>query len=62
MIHPVHRSLNKLLTILGVDRKLFSLWPRSAPRTFNFFGSLLCGIAMFGVLYGAARLATTHDP
>lgn len=61
-IHPVHRSLNKPLTILGVERKLFFFAAALGAATFNFFGSLLGSLAMFGVLYAAARLATAHDP
>lgn len=60
--HPIHRSLNKPLTILGVERKLFFLVAVIGAATFNFFGSLIGGLAMFGVLYAAARLVTTHDP
>jgi len=61
-IHPIHRSLNKPLTILGVERKLFFFAAALGAATFNFFGSLLGGVAMFAVLYAAARLATAHDP
>jgi type IV secretory pathway TrbD component len=61
-IHPIHRSLNKPLTILGVERKFFFFAAAVGAATFNFFGSLLGGLAMFAVLYTAARLATAHDP
>ncbi len=60
--NPVHRSLNKPLTILGVERKLFFFVAVLGAATFNFFGSLLGGVVMFAVLYAAARLATTRDP
>jgi type IV secretory pathway TrbD component len=62
IIHPIHRSLNKPLTILGVERKLFFFAGALGAATFNFFGSLLGGLAMFAVLYMAARLATAQDP
>ena len=60
--HPIRRSLNKPLTILGVERKLFFLAMLIGAGTFNFFGSLLGGILMFAVLFLSARLATATDP
>ena len=39
--HSIHRSLNKPLTILGAERKLFFLSAAMGAATFNFFGSLL---------------------
>ena len=61
-MRPVYRTLNKPLTILGADRKLFFLAAIMGAATFNFFGSLLGGLLMFGALYVAARLATARDP
>jgi len=61
-INPIHRSLNKPLTILGVERKLFFAATVIGAATFNYFGSLLGGIAMFLVLFLVARLATAKDP
>ncbi len=60
--NPIHRSLNRPLAILGVERKLFFLAMLIGAATFNFFGSLLRGILMFVVLYLALRLATAKDP
>lgn len=60
--NPIHRSLNKPLTILGVERKLFFLAALIGAGTFNFFGSLLGGLLMFAVLFVGARLATGKDP
>ena len=60
--NPIHRSLNRPLTILGVERKLFFSAMVMGAATFNFFGSLLGGILMFVVLFVAARLATAKDP
>lgn len=60
--NPIHRSLNRPLTILGVERKLFFSAMVMGAATFNFFGSLLGGILMFVVLFMAARMATTRDP
>lgn len=61
-LNPVYKSLNKPLTILGAERKLFFLAAVMGAATFNFFGSLLGGLLMFVVLFLAARLATAKDP
>jgi type IV secretory pathway TrbD component len=60
--HSIHRSLNKPLTILGAERKLFFLSAAIGAATFNFFGSLLGGLLMFLVLYLLARWTTGEDP
>jgi type IV secretory pathway TrbD component len=62
--HPrrVYRSLNKLLTIWGVERRLFFLALVVGAATFNFFGSLAGGIVMFLALYVWARWMTWSDP
>ena len=60
--NPIHRSLNRPLTILGVERKLFFLSALVGAGVFNFFGSLLGGLLMFAVLFFLARLATAKDP
>jgi len=61
-VKPIHRSLHKPLTILGVERKLFFLAMLIGAGTFNFFGSLLGGLLMFVVLFLLARWATATDP
>ena len=58
----MYRALNRPLTILGVERRLFFVALVIAGATFNLFGSLLASIVMFLALYGAARVATTRDP
>jgi type IV secretory pathway TrbD component len=58
----VYRSLNKPLTILGAERKLFFLAMVVGAATFNFFGSLLGGVMMSSALYLLARWATATDP
>ena len=59
--HPVYRALNKPLTIWGVERRLFFLALVIGGTTFNYFGSLLSGMAMFCGLYAAARWVTAND-
>jgi len=59
---PIYRSLNKPLTILGVERKLFFLAMLVGAGVFNFFGSLLGALLMFAALFLLARWATATDP
>lgn len=60
--HPVYKSINKPLTIWGVERRLFFLALIMGGATFNLFGSLLSGLAMFVALYLPARWTTRTDP
>ena len=60
--HHVYDAMNKPLTVLGVERRLFFLAASLGAGTFNFFGSSVGGIAMFVVLFLAARVATRRDP
>jgi len=60
-VHPVYRSLNKTLTILGVERRLFFLTLVIGAAAFNFFGSLSTGLFMFSALYAGARWAAATD-
>ena len=60
--HPVYQSLNKPLTILGAERRLFFVAVAMGAATFNLFGSFAGGLAMFVVLYFAALWATSTDP
>jgi type IV secretory pathway TrbD component len=60
--HQVYKSINKPLTIWGVERRLFFLALILGGATFNLFGSLLSGLAMFAALYFLARWATVTDP
>ncbi len=60
--HPVYRSLNRPLTILGVERRLFFLALVMGGATFNFFSSLLTGLLMFAALFVFGRWATLADP
>jgi type IV secretory pathway TrbD component len=59
--HPVYRSMNKPLTIWGAERRLFLLALVMGAALFNFFGSLLGGLCLFGALYVAARWITATD-
>jgi type IV secretory pathway TrbD component len=59
--HTVYQSLNKPLTILGAERRLFLGAVVTGTATFNFFGSFAGGLLMFAVLWGAAVWATATD-
>src|SRR5436309_12090819 len=61
-VHPVHKAINKSLTILGAERRLFFMACVLGAATFNLFGSLMSGLLMFAALYWFARWATGADP
>ena len=60
--HRAYTSINRPLTIWGADRRFFFLALIIGAGAFNFFGSLLLGLVMFGTLYGLARWAMALDP
>jgi type IV secretory pathway TrbD component len=60
--HRAYKSMNKLMTIWGAERRLFFLALIVGAATFNFFGSLASGLGMFAALYSFARWATATDP
>lgn len=62
VFHRVSKSINKPLTIWGVERRLFFLAVITGAATFNFFASLFSGLVMFASLYAFARWATATDP
>ena len=62
LTHRVYRSLNRPLTIWGVERRFFFLALAIGSATFNFFGSLLAGLVMFIALYSFGRWVTVTDP
>jgi len=60
--HPVFSSLNRPLTILGAERKLFFFALMMGAAVFNLLKTLFGGILMFLLLYTVARWATKNDP
>jgi type IV secretory pathway TrbD component len=58
----VYKALNKPLTILGAERRLFFVSLIMGAATFNLFGSLLGGLLIFGSLFLMAQWATRTDP
>ena len=61
-INVTHKAINKPLTILGAERKLFFVALIMGAATFNLFGSLLGGLLIFGSLFLMAQWATRTDP
>ena len=60
--NPVFRTLNRPLTIMGAERKLFFLALMTGAGVFNLLKTLFGGILMFLLLYFLARWATKTDP
>ena len=58
----VYKSLNRPLTILGVERKLFFCAAVIGAATFNLMGSFLGGILVFAALFVLGQSATKSDP
>jgi type IV secretory pathway TrbD component len=61
-INSTHKAINKPLTILGAERKLFFVALIMGAAAFNLFGSLLGGLLLFGSLFLMAQWATRTDP
>lgn len=60
-INPVFKSMNRPLTILGAERRLFFSALVSGAGVFTLMHSLLGGIGLFIVSFLAARRATQYD-
>lgn len=56
------RSLNRPLTILSVERRLFFFALLMGAGVFNLMKTLFGGILMFLLLYFIGRWATRTDP
>ena len=61
-INRVFRSMNRPLTILGAERRLFFLALVTGVGLFNFFGSLFAGFVAFIALWLLAAWSTRSDP
>jgi len=61
-INRVFRSMNRPLTILGAERRLFFLALMTGVGLFNFFGSLFAGLIAFIALWLLAAWSTRSDP
>src|SRR6185312_14864449 len=61
-INRVFRSMNRPLTILGAERRLFFLALMTGVGLFNFFGNLFAGLIAFLALWLLAAWSTRTDP
>lgn len=59
---PCYRSLNKPLTIMGVERRLLFWACMAAGLALNLVGSLVAALMVFITMLVFARWATERDP
>ncbi len=59
--NKVHKAMNRPLTILGAERRLFFVALIAGGAVFSLMHSLLGGILLFVVGVVIARIATKHD-
>lgn len=60
--NPVYKTLNKPLTIMGVERTLFATALFTGGGFQVLFSSFLGAIVIFAILLLLARIATRRDP
>ena len=60
-VNPVYKAMNRPLTVLGAERRLFFVALISGGSIFSLFHSLFGGIGLFVVGTIVARIATKHD-
>ena len=60
-VNPVFKAMNRPLTVLGAERRLFFVALVSGGTIFSLLHSLLGGIGLFIVGVIIARIATKHD-
>ncbi len=60
-VNPVCKAMNRPLTVLGAERRLFFVALISGGAIFSLLHSLLGGIALFVVGVVIARRATRYD-
>ena len=60
-VSPVFKAMNRPLTVLGAERRLFFVALISGGSIFSLFHSLFGGIGLFIVGTIVTRIATRHD-
>ncbi len=60
-LSPVFKAMNRPLTVLGAERRLFFVALISGGAIFSLLHSLLGGMALFIAGVMIARIATKHD-
>ena len=58
---PVFKTMNRPLTVLGAERRLFFVALVSGGAIFSLLHSLLGGVGLFAAGVALARIATRHD-
>jgi type IV secretory pathway TrbD component len=59
--NKVYKAMNRPLTVLGAERRLFFVALITGGSVFSLLHSLLGGIGLFIVCVIIARIATKHD-
>lgn len=59
--NKVHKAMNRPLTVLGAERRLFFVALIAGGAVFSLMHSLVGGIVLFIVGVFIARIATKHD-
>lgn len=60
-VSPVYRAMNRPLTILGVERRLFFMALVAGGSVFSLLHSLAGGMVLFLAGLGLGRIATGKD-
>src|SRR5260370_34250688 len=60
-VNPVFKAMNRPLTVLGAERRLFFVALVSGGAIFSLLHSLVGGIGLFIAGVIIARIATKHD-
>ena len=60
--NPVYKTINKPLTIMGIERTLFATALFTGAGFQVLFSSFLGAIVIFAILLSLARMATRRDP
>jgi type IV secretory pathway VirB3-like protein len=60
--NPVYKTINKPLTIMGVERTLFATALFTGGGFQVLFSSFVGAIVIFAILLYLARMATRRDP
>ena len=60
-VNPVFKAMNRPLTVLGAERRLFFVALISGGSIFSLLHSLLGGLGLFIAGVIIARIATKHD-
>ncbi|HLJ28368.1 MAG TPA: VirB3 family type IV secretion system protein [Candidatus Angelobacter sp.] len=60
--NPVYKTLNRPLTIMGVERTLFATALFTGGGFQVLFSSFVGAIVIFAILLSLARMATRRDP